>query len=85
MSSFSGGYTPTVRPADAGSTGSFLRLTTQAGNELNTVVFNRTAIGTFGTVVATFDLRMTPGTRADGMGFALLWTARTGCNSHCGI
>jgi len=82
LHTFSGSYTPTVLPADAGSEGQFLRLASTNVNILNTIVFDRTATGSFNTVVATFDFRITPttGNRADGLGFALLPTALYGTN-----
>src|SRR5262249_11895908 len=70
-----GTFRPVVFPADAGSSGSFLRLTTNFGGLYNNVAFDRTATGTWNTVVVTFDFRMIPapdGNRADGMGFAFL-------------
>ena len=84
LNSFSGGYTPTIMPADSGSSGRFIRLASLAGNELNTIAFNRSATGTFARVIATFDFRLTPpsgGMPADGMGFALLPTATYGATN----
>ena len=79
-------YGPTavaLLAADAGSTGSFLRLVPASGGEVGVVAFDRTAAGAFSTVTATFDFRMTPpdeGNQADGLGFALLSTASYGTN-----
>jgi hypothetical protein len=76
------GPTPvSVQPANAGSTGNYLRLVPSSGGELGVVAFDRTATGAFTTVVATFDFRIIPpagGNRADGMGFALLNTGAYG-------
>ena len=74
--SFSGSFRPRIMPADSGSTGNFLRLADTTGSILNNILFDRTATGGFNSVVATFDFRMMPvGSRADGMGFALLPTS----------
>ena len=74
------GNMPTVMSGDAGSEGSFIRLTPNIGSLLNAVYFDRTAAGTtYGTIVATFDFRITPAAgRADGMAFVLLNTATHG-------
>ncbi|HWI56647.1 MAG TPA: hypothetical protein VNZ22_05440, partial [Bacillota bacterium] len=80
---YAGAIAPVVQAADAGSTGSYLRLVPAASGELGVVAFNRTATGAFNSVVATFDLRITPpagGRPADGLGFALLNTATYGTN-----
>jgi hypothetical protein len=72
---------PVVRPADAGSTGSYLRLVPASGSELGTIAFNRTATGAFNSIVATFDFRITPpseANQADGMSFAILSTSAYG-------
>ncbi|HWQ93660.1 MAG TPA: CotH kinase family protein, partial [Clostridia bacterium] len=72
------GTAPAVLAADAGSSGSFLRLVPATESQSGRVGFDRTATGTAGTVVATFDFRITapPGqTPADGFGFALLNTS----------
>lgn len=79
--SSSGSTLPGVLPADAGSTGSFLRLVPGSGSQLGTGAFNRTARGPFDSIVATFDFRISPPagvTPADGLGFALLSTASYG-------
>ncbi|HWH71182.1 MAG TPA: CotH kinase family protein, partial [Candidatus Sulfotelmatobacter sp.] len=83
MLTYAGAIAPVVQAADAGSTGSYLRLVPAASGELGVVAFNRTATGAFNSVVATFDLRITPpagGRPADGLGFALLNTATYGTN-----
>jgi hypothetical protein len=77
---------PVVQPADAGSTGNYLRIVPASGGELGVIAFNRTATGAFNSIVTTFDFRITPpseGNQADGLGFALLSTANYG-NSGAG-
>jgi hypothetical protein len=76
-----GSTTPAILPADAGSTGRFLRLVPASEGQLGRIAFDRSATGAVATVVATFDFRITPpsgGTPADGFGFALLSTAAYG-------
>ncbi|MCI0748296.1 MAG: CotH kinase family protein [Verrucomicrobia subdivision 3 bacterium] len=62
----------------AGSTNRFVRLTGAVNNELNSIVFNRTAVDLANTIVANFDFRLTPAAeganQADGFGFVLLNT-----------
>jgi hypothetical protein len=70
-----------VTAADAGSQGSFLRLVPAVNSLAGAVGFDRSAPGTWNTVKATFDFRITPGAgQADGMSFALLNTASFGTN-----
>ena len=79
----SGPTAPVLHAADAGSAGNYLRLVPASGNEGGTIAFNRTATGTFGSVVVTFDFRITPpseANQADGMSLALLNTAAYGTN-----
>lgn len=74
---------PVVQAADSGSTGSYLRLVPASGGEVGSVTFNRTATGTFNSIVITFDFRITPpseANQADGLSFALLNTANHGVN-----
>ena len=63
-----------------GLTGSFLRIATDAAiPQNNSISFARTDPGAFCEIVAELDFRMIPvDGRADGMGFALLNTARWG-------
>jgi hypothetical protein len=79
----SGSVAPVVLPADAGSTGKFLRLVPASGAQLGTVAFARSAPGKFSSVIATFDFRVTPpagAMPADGLGFALLNTVNYGAS-----
>ena len=72
---------PRCSPADAGSTGSFLRLVPASAAQFGIIAFDRSATGVFNSVVATFDFRITPpagAMPADGLGFALLDTAAYG-------
>src|SRR5206468_1460319 len=81
--SHTGPTAPVVRAADAGSTGSYLRLVPASGSELGMVAFDRSATGAFNSVVATFDFRITPpseANQADGLGFALLSASAYGTN-----
>jgi hypothetical protein len=76
-----GSAAPAVLPAEAGSTGSFLRLVPALGTQYGAITFDRSATGAFNSVVATFDFRITPPVAAipaDGLGFALLDTATYG-------
>jgi len=76
-----GDTAPVVQPADAGSTGSYLRLVPAAGSEGGAIAFDRTATGSYNSIVATFDFRITPpsdANQADGLSFALLNTAAYG-------
>ena len=78
-----GSTAPVVQSADAGSTGSYLRLVPAAGGEAGGIAFDRSAPGSFNSIVATFDFRITPpseANQADGMGFALLNTAVYGAS-----
>ena len=84
----SGATSPVVRVADAGSAGNYLRLVPAAGGQGGTIAFNRTATGTFNSVVATFDFRITPpseANQADGMSFALLNTASYGTSGAASV
>jgi hypothetical protein len=70
-----------VTTNDAGSTGKFLRLVPAAASLTGTAGFTRTAPGTWNTVVASFDFRVTPGAgQADGMSVAFLNTTTYGTN-----
>jgi hypothetical protein len=86
----SGPTAPVVLAAETNSTGNYLRLVPASGSELGVIAFNQTAVGTFNSVVATFDFRITPPaetTPADGLGFALLSTAiygKTGAGPYFG-
>ena len=74
---------PAVLPQDTNSTGSFLRLVPASGQQLGVAAFAATAMGTFNSIVATFDFRITPpsgAAPADGLGFALLNTTVYGAN-----
>jgi hypothetical protein len=76
-----GSNAPAVLPADAGSTGGYLRLVPAAAAQFGIIAFDRSATGAFDSVVATFDFRITPpagAIPADGLGFALLDTATYG-------
>jgi hypothetical protein len=76
FANFSG---PAATVLAGGPTGNFLRLAYATdGWTTNTVAFDRTDAGAFDTVVVDFDFRMGLGTRADGIGFALLNTATLG-------
>ncbi len=62
-----------------GPSGNFLRLNyAGVGYTLNTVAFDRTHVGPAQKISANFDFRMYGGSRADGIGFILLNTARYG-------
>ncbi len=77
----SGATAPVLHAADAGSAGNYVRLVPASGGEGGAIAFNRTATGTFSSVVATFDFRITSpseANQADGMSFALLNTADYG-------
>ncbi len=81
MLTHTGSNAPAALPADAGSTGSFLRLVPASAAQFGIIAFDRSATGVFDSVVASFDFRITPpagGTPADGLGFALLDTASYG-------
>ena len=70
-----------VLPANAGSTGNYLRLVPASTGQFGVIAFDRSATGAFNSVVATFDFRITPtagAIPADGLGFALLNTAAYG-------
>lgn len=72
-----GVYTPAE--AGGGPSGDFLQLTDGAIGESNRAAFDRTAIGLYKTVTASFDFRFTPVIgQADGMGVAFLRTADHG-------
>ena len=76
-----GSNAPAVLPADAGSTGSFLRLVPASASQFGIIAFDRSATGAFDSVIATFDFRITPPSGAipgNGLGFALLDTAAYG-------
>ena len=79
--SSNGSATPAMVPAGPGSSGNFLRLVPAAGGQLATIAFPTVAPGTYNSIVASFDLRITPppgATPADGFAFALLSTAAFG-------
>jgi hypothetical protein len=68
-------YGPAASVQSGGPTGNYLRLAyANSGNTLNTVAFDRTDTGKPQQIVANFDFRMGEGSRADGIGFALLNT-----------
>jgi len=71
---------PAVLPADAGSTGQFLRLVNDAtGGQDNGYAYDRTDIGRFANIVADLDFRATAaGWAADGFSLVLLDTATHG-------
>lgn len=72
-------FGPPASVLSGGPTGNFLRLAyVSNGWTTNTVSFDWTDAGAFDTVVVDFDFRMGLGTRADGIGFALLNTATFG-------
>lgn len=78
-----GATAPVVLPADAGSTGNFLRLVPAAGSEGGVIAFDNTASGAFKSIVVTFDFRITPpseANQADGLSVALLNTASYGAS-----
>jgi len=67
-----------VLPADAGSSGQFLRLVPADYGQIGVAAFDTTAPTPWNTVIATFDFRIKPideVNQADGMGFGLLNTA----------
>ncbi|WP_145998635.1 hypothetical protein [Methyloterricola oryzae] len=76
----------TVKPADTGSDGKFLRLTTTDFNQLNMIGFEPTNSVGFRKLVVDFDFRMKAEplpyreTRADGIGFAFLNTTSNPSN-----
>src|SRR5262249_10553087 len=61
------------------------RLTPAQLFSLNTIAFDRTRVGSAPTTVVDFDFRMIPGSRADGLGFALLNTANYGTSGTAGV
>jgi len=70
-----------VTTNDAGSTGKFLRLVPAAASLTGGAGLTRTAPGTWNTVIASFDFRVTPGAgQADGMSVAFLNTGTYGTN-----
>ncbi len=76
-----GSNAPAVLPADAGSTGNFLRLVPASAAQFGMIAFDCSAGGAFDSVVATFDFRITPSAGvvpANGLGFALVDTAAYG-------
>ena len=73
----SGGVNAQVLPL--GPSGNFLRLNyDNTTSNQNFIAFDRTQAGSVNTIVADFDFRMYAGSRADGIGFALLNTANYG-------
>ena len=80
-----GSIAPAVVPADAGSTGNFLRLVPASAAQSGLIAFDRSAAGAFDSVVATFDFRVTPpagATPGEGLGFALVDTAAYGTSGE---
>jgi hypothetical protein len=76
-----GSNAPAVLPADAGSTGSFLRLVPGSAAQFGIIAFDRSGTGAFNSMVASFDFRISPpagAIPADGLGFALLDTTAYG-------
>lgn len=76
-----GATAPVVQPADAGSSGNYLRLVPAAGGEAGGIAFDRTATGPYNSIIATFDFRITPpseANQADGLSLAFLNTAAYG-------
>ena len=75
------GGSAAVLPANAGSSGGFLRIVPDLGALAGTVGFDRTGTGAWNTVTTTFDFRITPSSeanQADGMGFAFINTGTFG-------
>lgn len=68
---------PSVRSADSGSTGRFLRLINDGVDDnVNAISFNQTAPGLYQTVRAEFDFRLgSPDAPADGFAFMLIPTS----------
>ena len=76
-----GTSTPLVTAADAGSQGTFMRLTADAASLASAVYFDRNDASVYSLVTATFDFRVaSASTPADGMGFVFLNTATYGTN-----
>ena len=76
-----GSSAPAVLPANAGSTGAFVRLVPATAAQTGVIAFDRSATGGFNSVVSTFDFRITPPAGVipgAGLGFALLDTATYG-------
>jgi hypothetical protein len=76
-----GSSAPAVLPANAGSTGAFVRLVPATAAQTGVIAVDRSATGGFNSVVSTFDFRITPPAGVipgAGLGFALLDTATYG-------
>jgi hypothetical protein len=76
-----GSSAPAVLPANAGSTGAFVRLVPATAAQTGVIAFDLSATGAFNSVVSTFDFRITPPAGVipgSGLGFALLDTATYG-------
>jgi hypothetical protein len=72
-----GGPPATIVPA--GNPGNAVQLTyASAGSTVNTIAFDRTAVGPFTQVTANFDFFIGNGSHADGFSFALLDTGTFG-------
>ncbi|MEY2410520.1 MAG: hypothetical protein QOF48_3190, partial [Verrucomicrobiota bacterium] len=81
LTQYSAAPAASVQTANAGSTGSFLRLLTDGvNNNINGITFNQTAPGLFQAINADFDFRVTDaaGNPADGFAFLLIPTATYG-------
>lgn len=75
-----GGEPPPPTITAGGPTGSFLNLLAGVNSQGNRYTYDRTDVGAFDTITASFDFRILPGTAglADGFSFLLIPTAEYG-------